>query len=683
MQNPRKGPIRQNSSDLVIHSSPTSGTATPPHATTPNQTTLLLEKIKHLEQSRDLTREFVATTDMKKLMSSIFDKVIKELDAEAGSLWLVDWSTRENVCQLAQGPNVDNLIGRKLPEGRGIVGDVIKTGDSVIVANVENDQRFSRSLDDKTGFVTISMISVPLIVYPHTYGAIQILNKKNRQDKTFQNEDLRFLEDLAMGAAISIKNVRLLQTESKLKELQCLLEISQHITKMLDLDHVLTTVVNMANELAEFDIGAIAILDEKKQELFLAEISGDTKIDPDEPNQKALLELMEQVRQADRSVHIADLETYKKQIENPENNDWVNYLTKTENKSLWFRPLSDEEALLGVIGFVSSKPGFANGSKADMLSILSNQATVAMRNASLYSRIPFANALGAVGESSRHLVSGWRKWSGIAVAIIIMISAVHYLPVFRTYSGTATVEAKLGSGVFLAVPGVVEEVYIKEGAEVTKGQALLRLDDREIKLQLTKMEAELAGIERQLIESRANRDAISARRLSIQKTSTRAKVEKSRLDLEKTTINAPRDGRILTTRPTELVGRQLNTGDEILRMADLGKPTVVINIEEEAVLDLKEGQDVVTVLKSQPGEIFRGKLTYIGRTYSVPTQAVDQQAQAEMDSGGFIAEVTITNADGKLLPGMTGTAKILTPESSPVSRLVRRIKNTVVFWVGI
>ena len=107
-----------------------------------------------------------------------------------------------------------------------------------------------------------------------------MLSKQTRHGQHFESEELRILEGLAMGAAISIKNVRLIQTESKIKELNRLLEISQHITKMLDLDHVLTTVVNMANELADFDLGVIAIMDEKKQELFLAKISGGEKVDP-------------------------------------------------------------------------------------------------------------------------------------------------------------------------------------------------------------------------------------------------------------------------------------------------------------------------------------------------------------------------------------------------------------------
>ena len=184
----------------------------------------------------------------------------------------------------------------------------------------------------------------------------------------------------------------------------------------------------------------------------------------------------------------------------------------------------------------------------------------------------------------------------------------------------------MGQGVFLCVPGVVKEVYVREGAEVESGQILVRLDDATAKLQLLEMEAERAGIERQLIESRANKDASAVRRLTISKVSISAKVRKARDDLSNTLITAPRSGRILTTRPSELVGRQLNIGDEILRLVNLDRPTIVIEIEEEAV---------------------------------------------------------ILNADGKLFPGMTGSAKIMTPQSSPVARLLRRIKNTFVFWFGI
>ena len=61
------------------------------NADTPEDTSLSIAELEHevkrLALSRDITREFVATTDMKKLMSIIFTRVVETLPAEAGSLW--------------------------------------------------------------------------------------------------------------------------------------------------------------------------------------------------------------------------------------------------------------------------------------------------------------------------------------------------------------------------------------------------------------------------------------------------------------------------------------------------------------------------------------------------------------------------------------------------------------------
>ena len=647
-----------------------------------NRVQALERQVHYLEQARDITREFVTTTDMQKLMSVIFEMVLKEVEAEAGSLWMVDWKTKENVCRVAEGPSVESILGLRLPEGKGVVGDVIKNGDAVMLADVAEDQRFSRQADDKTGFVTRSMICVPLVIAPHTYGAIQVLNKKGRDNHNFDQNDLNLIEDLALSASIAIKNVRLLQSESKVKELRGLLDISQHITKMLDLNHVLAAVVNMANELVDFETGVLALLNGKSQSLFIAELSGDTEVDASDPQQIKLLELLEVVRKADRSVYIEDVIEYEKKLKF-EQNDWVDYLKENELKAAWFIPLSDDEGNLGVLGFVSKTSGFANGSKADILNILANQATVSIRNASLYSKIPFANVLSSMGEKGQNFAKGWVRWALVSGLAITIVAGLHYIPAFRSYSGNCTVEASLGRGVFLSVEGVVSQVHVAEGEVVSEGQTLITLDKSQLELTLTELESELATVDRNIIENRANNEAAEVRKLSIEKSTLLAKIEKAKKDVAATVITSPMDGRILSPRPFELEGRKLSVGDEALRMADLEKPALVVDISEDAVLDLKVGQDVVAILKSQPNHKLRGKLSYIGRTYHVPTEAVDQEAQEETPKSDFIAEVELEQSEVEVLPGMTGTAKIITPESSPITRFWRRIKNYVIFWFGV
>ena len=213
------------------------------NADTPEDTSLSIAELEHevkrLALSRDITREFVATTDMKKLMSIIFTGGVETLPAEAGSLWMVDWKTRENVCHLAEGPAKDKVVGLRLPAGKGIVGAVIQSRKADAVLDCSKDSRFAADVDKKTGFETRSMVTAPLVVGKHVYGAIQVINKRGSNDGFFNDDDLEMVKDLGISAGVSIKNARLLESESRVKEMGKLMTISNEIASSLDLDQVL------------------------------------------------------------------------------------------------------------------------------------------------------------------------------------------------------------------------------------------------------------------------------------------------------------------------------------------------------------------------------------------------------------------------------------------------------------
>ncbi len=643
----------------------------------------LEKQVDQLLLTQNLTREFVSTTDMTKLLSVIFERVLETLNAEAGSFWIVDDKKEENICKLAEGPTANQVIGLRLPKGIGIVGSVINSRIPEIVTDVRNDERFSNTVDDKTGFITRSMICVPLTIDDQIYGAIQVLNRKDSIDGTFSEDDQQMIEDLAMSAAISIKNVRFLQTEQKVKEMNTLLSMSQQITSTLDIQHVLTSVTTLANELVTIEYCAIALLDENRDKLFMGAASEDKHNEWPEETTEALLNMMQKVREAGRSVYVAEREKYRKKVDDPENNIWLKFLDNQQADSLWMMPLKDDEGTLGVIAMVSKEAAFASGTKADILSILSNQTTISLRNASLYQKIPFAGALGRVGERSRAAFVSWRKWSVIILCLVMIGATLHYAPFFRSVTGNVIVEAKLGRGLFLPVSGVVKDMYVREGQRVKAGQLLFRLNDSDLRLSLIEAESKLAVLERQIIESRAKDDAAELSRHLIDRNSVRAQVIKARDDLRKVNVRAVRDAIILTPRTDELVGRNFSMGDEILRLADPEKPTVIVQLAEEDVLDVKVGHSVMAVLKARPGEYFSGKVAYIGRSFDVPTQALDQEAKSELEENEFIAELVIEQAPENLQPGMTGVARIDTPESSTLIRMARRVRNFFLFWFGV
>ena len=54
---------------------------------------------RRLTIASQLTQEFVGQVKgVKHLMNTVFDRVLETLDAEAGSLWLVDKKGNQNIC---------------------------------------------------------------------------------------------------------------------------------------------------------------------------------------------------------------------------------------------------------------------------------------------------------------------------------------------------------------------------------------------------------------------------------------------------------------------------------------------------------------------------------------------------------------------------------------------------------
>ncbi|MBF0371554.1 MAG: GAF domain-containing protein [Magnetococcales bacterium] len=653
-----------------------------PRSEIPARIIQLQQEVKYLEFSRDLTREFVRSTgSMKKVMDELFKRVLEVMEAEAGSLWLFEARSGQNICHLAEGPAKKKILGLRLPKGEGIVGQVIERNQPEVVLDCTEDERFASQVDQRTGFNTASLICTPLSDGDEAFGAIQIVNKKSGLSKRFSDDDRRLVEDLARAAGVAVRNARLLESESRVKEMHTLMEVSGQVVSTLDLDQVLVMTVNLAGELAEVSSGAVALLDETKDTLFLAALSGGRPLDPKDPTQITLLGFMEQVRKAGRTSYVADVVKYRKQS-GDKPNAWADYLEEHEMKSAWVTPLTDDEGTLGVLFLESEQAYFAAKGKADMLFILANQATVALRNASLFQKIPFAAVLGKMGEGSKRLISGWRRTALIGLMVVGIVSGLHYLPIFRSVSGPCLVESRFGRGIYLEVAGRISTTHVKEGDWVNAGDHLASLDDTPIHLRLVDAESKLAILDRQIIEAKAASDTSAMSRATIERFAAQAEARQARLDMQKVKIRAPMSGIVLTPRPAELIGREFAVGSEILRLADPGRFTVMVEIPEEDVLDIQPGQPVRGVLRSRPGQGFRGEVVHVGRAFSVPVEALEEGVMDTTPPEGFAAEVKVLQSDVTLRPGMTGQAEIATPETSILVRFMRRMINAYTFWFG-
>ncbi len=131
----------------------------------------------------------------------------KAMDAEAGSVILLDKISDELVIKIATGLKGQEVQDKRFQKGEGIAGLVAETGEPRIVTDVRQDKHFLESIDQMTGFKTHSVLAVPLQVKGKIFGVLEVLNKRGGQ--FFDDEDLKVFTIFADLAAIGIDNAGL------------------------------------------------------------------------------------------------------------------------------------------------------------------------------------------------------------------------------------------------------------------------------------------------------------------------------------------------------------------------------------------------------------------------------------------------------------------------------------------
>lgn len=148
-------------------------------------------------------------SQVPKLLDRISLMTRQTLRASAASVLLVDGEEEELYFEVAQGKAVKTLKKMKLAVNSGISGWVVRNGKPLIINDVTSDKRFNKNIDKVTGFVTKSILAVPLVSGDSIIGVIEVLNKVDGSG--FNKQDLEVLVALASTAAIAISNARLHQ----------------------------------------------------------------------------------------------------------------------------------------------------------------------------------------------------------------------------------------------------------------------------------------------------------------------------------------------------------------------------------------------------------------------------------------------------------------------------------------
>lgn len=151
----------------------------------------------------DITSKFTGIHETQPLLELIAEEATGLLQCDRSSIFVWDVPRKEVIACPALGVE-DHVL--RIPDDKGIVGDVIHSGEAVIVNDAYNDSRFDKSVDKQTGYRTESLLCVPIRnTQDKIIGAFEVMNKKA---EAFDEDDVETLAGLGVQVATALKNVQ-------------------------------------------------------------------------------------------------------------------------------------------------------------------------------------------------------------------------------------------------------------------------------------------------------------------------------------------------------------------------------------------------------------------------------------------------------------------------------------------
>ncbi|MGB9871463.1 MAG: GAF domain-containing protein [Anaerolineae bacterium] len=341
---------------------------------------------RRLEGLNEVGHLLASTLDLNSLLDLTIRKAVDLLQAEAGSLLLVDEESGDLVFQVAVG--APDLAGTRLTAGAGIAGQVVRENRPIRVDDVRQDKHWYADVDRRSRFVTRSLLCAPLTAHGTVIGALEMLNR--RDGRPFDEDDERLLTALAAQAAVAIQNARLFAMTdqalaARVEELSMMQRIDRELNATLDYQQTMETALEWAIQRTGADVGLLAVLDEEdgRRGLRLLAYRG---YPPDsvEPYRETLWPL-------DRGIVGRIARTGRPELVSDVRND-PDYVAAVDGMVAQMTvPIWREERIIGVIVLESARPGQFDQDALDFVVRLADHAAIAIENARLFAAVEAAN----------------------------------------------------------------------------------------------------------------------------------------------------------------------------------------------------------------------------------------------------------------------------------------------------
>jgi multidrug resistance efflux pump len=257
----------------------------------------------------------------------------------------------------------------------------------------------------------------------------------------------------------------------------------------------------------------------------------------------------------------------------------------------------------------------------------------------------------------------------LVIAALAMITVLFVIPVSHPVGGEAQIVPSDRHLAFSKIEGLIEQIRVTEGAQVTKGQVLAIMDPTELdfKIKGAQRELELLTAENTLLKKSAAQDVSKLAEsglVELKAKSTSAGLEYLQWQRRFLQIKAPASGIITTKNVETLVGKKFKAGEPFCEIAVPGELWTEIYVPEDSVSNIKPGQTGNLWLNNQPRH-----------AYSIQVKEVAPRAEAVPRMGNVYRVRAIFSGDEtpSVKVGMKGVGTIYTEKSNLYSIIAQRV----------
>src|SRR5438128_3320741 len=216
-------------------------------------------KLRELSFLHEVTQLAASARDWDEMLRIVIGRTTDAMGAEVSSLYLLERSDGLLRLVATNGLNRGGIGRATLRVGEGIVGWVANARVRLATRDVRSEPRWKwvPEVDEKR---FTSTLCVPVVARDEVIG---VMNVQTVQPREFGRDEIDFLQTIANQVAGIIEKGRLQrESDRKLREVSALFEVSNVLTSTLDLDEVLSLVVDRLVRVYPGASGAILLREE-------------------------------------------------------------------------------------------------------------------------------------------------------------------------------------------------------------------------------------------------------------------------------------------------------------------------------------------------------------------------------------------------------------------------------------